>query len=243
MFATSTQGGNPESLSTYLDNTTAEEKHNQAKSTQSFPLSLRPLPTPETCAFAKVINKAQELATTHLSARGFRLGSQEGKNDHKGRSYIMRPSASDFLCDVTLAARPHSGLTSTETNRLHPAPQLQDKKDFEHFQGVYFKEMVSIADPNDSTDWQDGEDRYFSKFLREVVKDAEDWAAVMERDSRVRQTVGARFMDLGLFPVENYFAAVDVRRRNDEDEFFVGLQVKKVKKAKKGKREEVLFAS
>ena len=224
MFATSAEGSNPQRFPTHLTNNSGAPRESQAPNESTQPaLPLRAEPTAEADAFGKVINKAQELAEAYLSIRGFRPGNQSGRATHTRQSLIVRPTASDFLADVTIAARPRSG------DAVGSLPML-NAEDFAYFHSLYLERLLPIADPADSADWEDGEDKYFAAFLRQEIE-PEQWESAMNRDCHVRNTVGARFLVLGLFPTEDYFAAVDVRRKYDQEQAFAGLKLPAQRKA------------
>jgi hypothetical protein len=144
-------------------------------------------------AFQQVLSiyqeKAQSSGTIPVMDYATNIGA--GEADHTGSSSLVRPSVSDFLCDVEIAGR--RALTDSE---------------FAYFKHFYLSGEVVVYTQGDIN--QAGSDftldAHIESFREKGLADA-----VASLDRRVREKVGQRLFHLKISPLSAYMEPVDVR--------------------------------
>lgn len=139
----------------------------------------------ETSAFERVVSRYQEsrFSSGDLGAMAYGLGAEVGKATNTGSSSMITPSDSDFVCDVEIAA--YRSLSYTELDY------------FNH----YYKSGNVVVEQGDEGLLNAHLDSY----------PAESREQVAEFDLRMRTKMGARLIQIGLYPTEFYMETVDVR--------------------------------
>lgn len=159
--------------------------------------SLTSTTTPQR-AFNSIIPQAQDstFRAGMLHAGQYRDGG--GNATFTKSKFKVKPTLSDFVVDVQTVAR---------------KTFAEDPTALSYFKRTYFVEFLGIADMSDPLDLTpDGRDKYFAAHLDRY--DSKDRAAVMNLDRRVRETLGAAFIEYGLYPFGHYMnhADLDVRK-------------------------------
>lgn len=141
-------------------------------------------------AFGAVISKFQEqLASSGtLGAMQYGKGSDAGKATYTGAMAVIKPSDSDFICDVELAAR-----------------RVLDKGELAVF-NVKYKSCAVVVDDTEP----EGSDECFEEHIFSYPE--EKRVAVRRLDNRIREKLGKQLIEVGLYPVEEYRKPVDARR-------------------------------
>lgn len=152
-------------------------------------------------AFASIMPQAQDgsFETGRLSAGAHSI-SDGGQATFTRNHYKVKPSISDFVVDVELAAR--RSLTVEE---------------FNYFKRTYFVEFLGVADLRDAMDCTpDGRDKFFAKFLESFPEDKRHEIEMFDRG--IREKVGAALIARGIYPYNQYmnFSDLDVRKRFDQ---------------------------
>lgn len=137
-------------------------------------------------AFEETVCRYQECvaASGSISAINYGKGAEGGKSTHSGSSQTVKPSDSDFICDIEIAAR----------RCLEPA-ELS-------YWNLYYKSCAVVVEPNDDMDCLQQHIESFPEKYQEAVGSI---------DNRVRLKVGLRLLATKVHPFNLYGLAVDVR--------------------------------
>ena len=148
--------------------------------------------------FQEIVNIYQEKneSSGDLQAIDYAQGAQSGKASHSSASCIVRPSASDFIADVQIAAR----------NCLAPGELAYWSRYYKTGEVV----VVTESDKNEAgcDAWLEAHVMSFPSHLR---------TAVRSLDSKVREKMGRQFEKVDLHPYSKYVTAVDVRQVKAKD--------------------------
>ena len=117
---------------------------------------------------------------------------QGGRATYTRCNLIVRPTKSDFVCDVEVNAR-----------------RVLTRDEFGYFKRYYVAQTLLIADPNDRGDRVDGRDKYLMEHLRRFRPDQR--ARIAGFDRAIREKLGACFRDEWIFPTADYFRPSDLR--------------------------------
>ena len=153
-------------------------------------------------AFQEVVTHYQDssLSASSISAVDFsRPGSDGGKVTHSKNTFKERPTLSDYVCDVEINARRVLSLT-----------------EFSYFRKYYLVEMLPVADPEDTDDWFEGQDAWLLEHLMSYDAAVRDEVASM--DQGIRERLGARFIEVGIYPTTKYFDKQDIRIKRERGE-------------------------
>lgn len=142
-------------------------------------------------AFRAVAALYQEynLSSGTLGAVDVTVGSEVGKCTHSGNSQLVEPSHSDFICDFEITAR-----------------RVLSDLDLLYFNTFYKTGAVVVQ-----TDEQfEGVDELLAAHIQSQPTESKK-AAVRSIDLRVRELIGRRCLEIGLYPPKKYLTAIDVR--------------------------------
>lgn len=144
-------------------------------------------PSPDAClkAFDDIVSVFQEWVVSPCDVQAIKYGrgAEVGKATHVGNSKQIRPSASDFVCDVSLAAR-----------------RCLTRDQYAYFRKYYESAYVVVV-PEDVSSLQGHVDS-FPESQR---------AAVASLDGKIRRTLGAELIRVGIYPFSEYVRPVDCR--------------------------------
>jgi len=140
--------------------------------------------------FARTMFIYQETAISSggLKAMEYSKGAESGKATNTGNSQNVQPSPSDLICDIELAAR----------KALKPG-------DFSYFTLYYKTCDVVVQLPEAYEELDDCLENHVASFPEHQQ------AAVRSIDSRMREVLGAYFIQVGISPTKVYMGSVDVR--------------------------------
>jgi hypothetical protein len=136
-------------------------------------------------AFEETICRYQECvaASGGIQCINYGKGAESGKSTHSGSSQTVKPSDSDFICDIEIQAR--RCLNSGELSYFN----------------LYYKSCEVVVEPKDVDCLQQHIESFPEKY----------WAAVGSIDNRMRLKLGSRLLAVGVHPLNEYLASVDVR--------------------------------
>ena len=145
-------------------------------------------------AFRMVMPVYQELqaASGTIRATAYDRQAEAGRATNTGRSCLVETSDSDFLADVEISAR--RCLTSVE---------------LAYFDTFYKSGAVAVLTPPDIK--AEGSDTALTAHLDDMPEDIR--AELAKLDTAVRQKMGKRLIEVGLSPLGQYRAPVDVSGR------------------------------
>jgi hypothetical protein len=148
-------------------------------------------------AFETVISSYQEAISVSgtMSAVNFEMNGA-GKATHTKNSCLVKPSVSDFLADVEISAR-----------------RSLDEMELVYFKSSYQSTNVVIA--NRMEQKEHGHDRFLAAHLESYSHDAREHIKAL--DARVRENLGARLVEVGIFPLNKYRAPVDVSKQKKQN--------------------------
>ncbi len=152
-------------------------------------------------AFRMVMPAFQEAYYTSWNHSGpkatdYSTNNGVGKATHTGRSCMVRPSDSDFICDVQIAAK-----------------RVLDTFELDYFNKFY--DSCAVMVQSDSDVAEAGMDRALAQHLAGIPEDIRD--EVVEMDASVRNKLGKRFIEVGISPLSEYRFPVDVSGRTLSD--------------------------
>lgn len=156
-------------------------------------------------AFREAVSRAQEDRESAGRLNAARYGNSGGKATHTKNVFKVIPTKSDFVCDVYKTAR-----------------RVLSKVDFNYFikfylcdalDGIYPLGIADMRDPLDKT--PAGEDKFLAAHLNRYAPQKRREVANFDRD--LRETLGAAFIQNGIYPVDAYFneAREDVRHKRE----------------------------
>lgn len=140
-------------------------------------------------AFNCTVSEYQEMAyaSNGLEAMEYGQGSEAGKATNTGSSATVKPSNSDFVCEIENAAR--RGLSVRE---------------YAYFKMYYKQALVVVEDVS-------GADRdECLQAHQDTFSNRSDMAAL---DLSMRTKLGNRLISVGLYPSSEYFKPVDLRAK------------------------------
>lgn len=123
-----------------------------------------------------------------IEATDYEQGTEAGNATFTGRSCVVQPSISDFICDIEIAAR--RSLTTTEL----------------WYFNKYYKLCVVLVEEGNTEPLQNHIQAMPEKYRK----------AVAVVDGRMRAKLGARLIDVSIWPVEAYLHPEDVSGRLDQ---------------------------
>ena len=141
-------------------------------------------------AFEQCVCAYQEKVETSdaIKATDYEQGTEAGNATFTGRSCVVQPSISDFICDIEIVAR--RSLTAVE---------------FWYF-NKYYKSCVVLV--------EEGSTEPLQNHIQSVPEKYRKAVAIV--DARMRAKMGARLIDVGIWPVEAYLYPEDVSGRLDQ---------------------------
>jgi hypothetical protein len=136
-------------------------------------------------AFEEIVCRYQECvaASGGIGCINYGKGAEAGKSTHSGSSQTVKPSDSDFICDVEIAAR--RCLESAELSYFN----------------LYYKSCAVVVEPKDVDCLKEHIESFPDKYQE----------AVASIDNRVRLKLGSRLLANGIHPYNEYIQSVDVR--------------------------------
>lgn len=149
-------------------------------------------------AFEQCICAYQERvqASGTIQATDYEQGTEAGNATFTGRSCVVQPSISDFICDIEIAAR--RSLTTVEL----------------WYFNKYYKSCVVLV--------EEGNTEPLKNHIQSMPEKYRKAVAIV--DGRMRAKMGARLIDVGIWPVEAYLAPEDVYGRLDRQGNVICIQ-------------------
>lgn len=179
-------------------------------------------------AFSLCVSHYQELVSVGggIGATDYSKGSnQGGKVTHTGSTLIIKPSKSDFICDVEKAAirclnteekqywlryyKPRNARNCATDSKVHKC--VVDGEDY-WYKVVALPEHEFVPQVVVLTK-EEIEETGFDLCLNQHLdrQPQEQRAAIAELDLSMRQKLGMEFIDSGLAPPKNYLESSDLR--------------------------------
>jgi hypothetical protein len=141
-------------------------------------------------AFESAICRYQESVASSgvLGAIQYHKGAEDGKATNTGSSQTIKPSTSDFIADIEIAAR-----RSLDTG--------------EHaYWTMFYKSCQVVVEPKDTGCLKEHIESFPEKYRE----------AVASLDNRMRRKLGSRLIAVGIVPINKYLKSVDVRGGREE---------------------------
>ncbi len=145
-----------------------------------------------------------------IEALNYGAGAEDGKVTNTGRKYLVKPTESDFLCDVEISAR----------HALSPAELL-------YFNSYYKTSKVVVYTEEDIT--EEGQDTALLMHLESFPEYIRNRVAIV--DHRMRVKLAKRLVKVKVYPHKLYLGARDVSETfsgEDGREKFRRRQMKKI---------------